>query len=86
MLSEYIQKYKNITDYLPIILITVFFVAEAELEKHALHTSCQIAITIITLAIFYILSIRFKSTKFISLLVCIIIWIFLIYIKKTYIK
>lgn len=82
---ELFQKYKSILDYLPLVLITVLFVAESELELHALNTSCQIAITILTLGIFYILSIRYKNTKFIALLVSLTIWIVLVYIKKKYV-
>lgn len=83
---EVFKKYKNILDYLPVVLITLLFVAEAEFEKHAVNTSCQISITIITLAIFYILVIRYKNTKFLALLVSLFIWIILIYIKKIYIN
>lgn len=79
------QKYKNIFDYLPILLVTMLFVTETELEKHAVNISCQMCITIVTLVIFYILIFRYNNTKTISLIVAIIIWLILVYIKKKYI-
>jgi len=82
---DFFKKYKTIFDYLPLVLITVLFVAEAEMEKQALHTSCQLAITIVTLAIFYILVIRYKNAKLLAVLVCLIIWFILVYIKKKYV-
>ena len=82
---SYFQKYKNYLDYFPIVLITILFIAETEIEKHALHTSCQIAITIVTLIVFYILVIRYENTRLFSVIVAGIIWAILIYIKKKYI-
>lgn len=82
---EIFQKYKSILDYLPLVLVTVLFATESELEKHALNTSCQIATTIITLTIFYILVIQYKNDKIIALLVSLVIWFILIYIKKKYV-
>jgi hypothetical protein len=85
MLFDYFKICKNYLDYLPLVLITVLFVAESELELHALNTSCQIAITVITLVIFYMIVMRFKNTKMVALIIAIIVWITLIYIKKRYI-
>ena len=82
---EYFKIYKNYLDYLPLMLLTLLFVAESEIELHALNTSCQIAITIITLAIFYIAIMRFKNTKLLALMFAVVVWIVLVYIKKKYI-
>ena len=82
---ELFKKCKNILDYLPLVLVTVLFVAESELEKHALVTSCQIAITVVTLSIFYILIIRYKNSKFFAVFVSIVLWFILVCIKKKYI-
>jgi intracellular septation protein A len=82
---EYFKTCKNFLDYLPLVLVTILFVAEAEMEKHALHTSCQMVITITTLVIFYLMVMKFKNTKLLSLIVAVIVWITLVYIKKKYI-
>jgi hypothetical protein len=82
---EYFRTCKNFLDYLPLVLITLLFVAEAEMEKHALNTSCQMVITIITLVIFYLIVMRFKNTKLIALIIAMVVWIVLIYIKKKYV-
>jgi hypothetical protein len=81
---NFFQKHKSIFDYLPMMLITLLFVAESELEKHAINTSCQMVITIFIMTLFYILVIYYKNTKTISLFVCCFLWIILIYIKKSY--
>lgn len=82
---EYFKTYKNLLDYLPLVLVTVLFAAEAEMETHALNTSCQVAITIVTLVIFYLMVIKFRNTKLFSLVVATLIWGILIYVKKKYI-
>ena len=79
------NKCKYYLDYFPIILITLFFLTESEIEKHALFTSYQIAITIITLTTFYIVAFRMKSNK-LSFFIALVVWIILIIIKKKYIN
>lgn len=79
------NKCKYYLDYFPIILITLFFLTESEIEKHALFTSYQIAITIITLTTFYIVAFRMKNNK-LSFFIALVVWIILIIIKKKYIN
>lgn len=81
---ESFKKYKAILDYLPLLLVGLFFVAEHELEKHAIHTSCQIMATAVVMIIFYLFMIRFKCSRYVALFLAGIIWIIFIYIKKTY--
>lgn len=79
------NKCKYYLDYFPLILLTLFFLTETEIEKHALFTSYQIAITIITLATFYIISFRMKNSR-LAFLIALLIWVVLIFIKKKYIN
>lgn len=83
---ELFSKFKKYTDYLPLILVALFFISENEVEKHALNTSCQISMTIITVAIFYIMVIRYKNTKLVALLATGLIWACMVYIKKKYVE
>ena len=82
---EFIRKYRSILDYLPMLLVTLLFVAETELEKHAVNTSCQVAITIVTLVVFYVLILKWKNTRIFAFLVAMTIWVILIYVKKQYV-
>jgi hypothetical protein len=79
------NKCKYYLDYFPLILITLFFLTETEIEKHALHTSYQIAITIITLTIFYIVTFRLKNNK-LAFFLALFTWIILTIVKKKYIN
>ena len=75
------NKCKYYLDYFPVILITLFFLTETEIEKHVLHTCYQIAITIITLTIFYIVTFHKKNNK-LAFVLALFTWIILIFIKK----
>lgn len=69
-------------EYVPLLIITLLLVAEEELEKRALHLSFQIAIMIITATVFFALVLKFGNGKTFSALVCIVVWIVLVYAKK----
>lgn len=72
-------------DYIPPIgLITIFFLTEAELELQSFKSTCNIFITIISLITFYLVYFKIKKSKYIALLIAIIIWIFFVYIKNNY--
>lgn len=85
MILHVYNKCKYYLEYFPLILITLFFLTETEIEKHALHTSYQLAITIITLSLFYIIAFRMKNNKM-AFFVSLIAWIILTIIKKKYIN
>lgn len=85
MVLHLYNKCKYYLDYFPLILLTLFFLSETDIEQHALRTSYQISITIVTLSIFYIISLRLKNIN-IAFALSIIVWILLIYIKKNYIN
>lgn len=72
--------YRRYSEYIPIFLIGILFIAEADIEKHAVLTSYQIAIMIITLTLFYLLLFKFGK-RHIAALLSIGLWIGLVYIK-----
>jgi len=77
-----LENAKQYSDYIPFILIALFMIADDELHKHAVLTSCQIMITIITFSIFFISTIQFQCTKFCALVIAGVAWIILIWLKK----
>lgn len=76
------SKYKSLFEYLPLALVSLLFITEAELEKHAINTSCQIAITIIVLVVFFSIALRFKN-KILAFCISILLWVIMVHIKKT---
>jgi hypothetical protein len=81
-----LTKYKNLFDYIPLLFLTLFFVTDAEMEKHAVHTTFQMIIRISCLFVFYIMIIYYKHPKSIALIIAILLWIILTYTKQKYIK
>lgn len=73
-------------EYIPIMLITLLFIAEAELETHAANMSCQLCTTVIVVVIFYSICFNFKNAKNIALVIAVILWVLLVYVKKNYLK
>lgn len=80
-----IQKYKDYTEYLPIVLLGLIFITENELEKHALRTSCQISITIVTIIVYFTIAINFPKARIVALITAIALWVLLIYVKRQYV-
>ena len=74
---------KGIFEYIPIILITLLFISEKELEIHALNISCQTIIGLLALGIFFITAIKFEKPKLFSFFVAVIFWVMLVCIRKN---
>lgn len=76
-------KCRNFGEYLPLVLVTLLFVAENELGNHAISVAFQLGITAIVLCIFY-LTLACFGGRYIALFIAVVIWIALIYLKKSY--
>lgn len=71
-------------DYIPIALITLLFITETDLERHAMHKSCNLCINIISIVCFYCILLHFEKSKHIAFISSIIIWAVLFYIKENH--
>lgn len=67
------------------LLLAFLFAAEHEMELHAVGTTCQLAISLIVIIIFFIFALNVKNGKIIGLAVAIPVWALLIYLKKKYV-
>jgi hypothetical protein len=74
---------KRHSDYFPVVLVGLLFIAENELEKRYIHISCQTIISILTASSFFILILFFEFNKYTSALFCFFLWIILVYVKKN---
>ena len=83
--SPFILKCKHYLDYFPLFILFLLFVAEDQLEHQALSSSYQMAITAITLTIFYLIVLRLRNAKLIAFVCAMVAWAILIYIKKTHV-
>jgi hypothetical protein len=79
-----LQTCKRYFDYLPVILLTLLFATETELEKHAIFFSCQICIVLLTTILFFLLTLKFGSERKTAFAVSFVLWIILMYYKRTY--
>lgn len=80
----FFKNYRKYTEFLPIILIGLLFVSEAEMEKNALNMSCQMTITIVTVLIFFLIALKYPKAKMIAFFIALVLWIVLVCIKKRY--
>lgn len=74
---------RSVMDYIPIILVTLLFISEKELEIHALNMSCQTIISLIAIGIFFITAIKFKKPKVFAFVIAVIFWIMLVCLRKN---
>lgn len=79
------KKYQKYFDYLPLLLITLLFVADAELETKAVNLSCQIVIMITCVSVFFIIALKFRNSKVIAFFIAVAFWLILVHIKNKYI-
>ncbi len=82
MLPENIRK---LGDYIPMVLVSLLFIAEKELSNHALNVSLQLALTIFIIIVFFTILYQCQSKKM-AIIVSFIVWIFLVCIKDIYIQ
>lgn len=66
------------------LLLTLLFVAEAELETRAVNTICQMCIMILSVSIFFIISIHVKNSKIIAFFIAVVLWLVLVHAKNRY--
>lgn len=85
-ITNFFSRHKHVLEYIPVVLVTLLLVAEVELEKHAVNLSCQLAITIFVLGIFFFFVSTLKSHRIIAFVICIVTWIALVYCKQKYIS
>lgn len=71
-------------EYIPIMLIALFFIAEEEMDHHLVNTSCQLVISLLAVISFIFVVGYFRcSKKFAIFLIC-ILWFILVYAKRCY--
>lgn len=78
----FFKKCRNYLEYFPLILITLLFVAETEMNNRLISTTWNIALMLIVIIILYLFLIILKVKKAVAFLVCILLWIVLIYVKR----
>lgn len=79
-----IKNVRNYTEYIPIMLLGILFIAEEEIERHAINISYQMAISAATAVVFFVLFMRFKLGKRTCFLLATLMWLMLIYVKRVY--
>lgn len=77
-------KYKKYGDYIPLMLIAILFMAENEIKNHTVQSSCQLVISLLTLLIFFLVAIKFKSGKYYGFITAFLLWVILVYLKNCY--
>jgi Ca2+/Na+ antiporter len=75
---------KSKLEYIPIVLLSLLFIADKDAEIHALNVSCQVIITIVILGIFFMLMLQFGRGKIVSFLIAATAWVVLTNAKKSY--
>jgi hypothetical protein len=77
-----LNDFKKYMDFFPFLLVGLLLIKEEHIEKHAIDIGCQTAINIIIYVIFFI-GLFYIQNKILIVMICIILWISLIYFKKN---
>lgn len=82
-----INKYKNITNYFPLIgILALFFIEKDLVHNHAKNCCINLFISLLLFSIFYCMLAYLNIDRYISVCVITIMWFTFYYIKKEYLK
>jgi uncharacterized membrane protein YecN with MAPEG domain len=81
---RFFKRYTRMGEYIPVILVGLLFVAEEQLRVHALHISCQLAITIVCAVLFFTVLFYCGTHKYTAFAITLFLWVILVYLKNTY--
>ena len=73
---------KNIWEYIPLMIITVFFVAETDISKSLFSKTCNILFMLILFIFLYISIVLFKIKRIYVGIIAIALWVIFIYAKR----
>jgi uncharacterized membrane protein YecN with MAPEG domain len=71
-------------NFIPLALISVLFMAENEVGKHAFHSSCNFFINGLVLTIFFLIAVKYNNGKKLGFMIALLIWGILIFLKNCY--
>lgn len=77
--------YRRCFEYVPLLLVTLLIVAEAELDHQAINISAQIIIMLVTATAFFLIIWSTSCQRWIAAAIAAIVWMSLVYIKQNYI-
>lgn len=73
------------TEYIPLIILSFLFVAEAEIGNKVMNTTWNIIATMGLLIILYILLVFVKLPKLVVVGIAAVIWVVYIFVKRRFI-
>lgn len=74
-----------IIEFLPIMLFSLLFIVDSNIEKHIVKYSLQIGITIISITLFFLLLLKTNS-KTLAFIFAAVVWIGLAFLKYKIVK
>ena len=77
-----IRKY---TENLPIFLIALLFIAQSELERHAVRTTFNMATALACNVIFYVIFFKYPNSRYLAFMTALFVWFIMVYVKTSYI-
>lgn len=76
------SKLYQVWEYIPLMLITFLFVAEAEIGNKVIGTTWNLVLALGIIVILYILLVLVKLPKFFVIIIAAVLWISFIFLKK----
>ena len=77
---------RRYAENLPIFLIALLFIAQSELKRHAVRTSCNLATTLTCNVIFYVIFFKYPNSRYTAFAAALFVWFISVYVKTTYLE
>jgi len=78
----FFSKLSGMWDYVPFMLVTLMFVAEAEMGNHLAKTGWKVGLTMLIIVLLYICIVVFKLQRAVVFIIAAVLWVIFIYVKR----
>ena len=80
--NPFVIKIKSSLEYVPLILLTLMFISEAEIDRSITKSACNVIFVFFLLILLYIFLVDFKMNRCVVVGIAMLMWIGLILVRK----
>ena len=80
--NPFVIRVKSVMEYVPLMLLTLMFISEAEMDRNITKSACNVIFVFFLLILLYICLVDFKMNRCVVVGIAMLLWIVLILIRK----
>lgn len=84
--SPFVVRAKGYMEYVPLMLLTLMFISEAEMDRSITKSACNVIFVFFLLILLYIFIVDFKMNRCVVVGIAMLAWIGLILVRKYFLN